>query len=232
MAEADIAAVALPASRIPRTCYTCERVFFRRSSGTSDALKCCSRECGWKWDQARRAAIRPVVFRVLKARCAGCGKPFQPRSGAKYCSPACRRPYYQPSSQAITRRCAVCQSEFDQQTKSGRPTVFCSSACAEQKWTATRRIAKSRRKAKLRLVRTEAVDPIKVLERDGWRCQQCGVRTPKRLRGSYHPRAPEMDHIIPLAKGGEHSYRNTQCLCRTCNIAKSDREQGQLRLFG
>lgn len=28
------------------------------------------------------------------------------------------------------------------------------------------------------------------------------------------------DHVIPLAKGGEHSLANSQILCNTCNIAK------------
>ena len=62
-----------------------------------------------------------------------------------------------------------------------------------------------------------------VLARDGWRCKLCGKRTPKRLRGTTHPDAPEIDHIIPLALGGAHSYANTQCSCRDCNGKKGAR---------
>ena len=88
------------------------------------------------------------------------------------------------------------------------------------------------RKLKQRGVATEVVNPLRVLERDKWTCQLCGEKTPKRLRGSYDDRAPEVDHIIPIAVGGEHSYRNVQCACRSCNIAKSATPKGQLRLFG
>lgn len=44
--------------------------------------------------------------------------------------------------------------------------------------------------------------------------------------------APELDHIVSLAEGGEHSMRNTQCLCRKCNQEKGVTTKGQLRLFG
>jgi 5-methylcytosine-specific restriction endonuclease McrA len=83
----------------------------------------------------------------------------------------------------------------------------------------------------LRGATVELVDPIKVFERDGWRCQLCMRKTPARLRGSYDPRAPELDHIVPISKGGAHSYINTQCACRECNGKKLDRPLGQLRLI-
>ena len=33
----------------------------------------------------------------------------------------------------------------------------------------------------------------------------------------------ELDHIIPLSKGGKHTRSNVQPLCRTCNASKSDK---------
>jgi 5-methylcytosine-specific restriction endonuclease McrA len=41
-----------------------------------------------------------------------------------------------------------------------------------------------------------------------------------------------IDHIIPVRKGGEHSYRNTALAHRRCNSGKRDRVVvQQLRLF-
>ena len=52
------------------------------------------------------------------------------------------------------------------------------------------------------------------------RCQICGIDTPKELRGSANHNAPELDHKIPMSKGGPHSPENLQCSCRKCNIKK------------
>lgn len=114
----------------------------------------------------------------------------------------------------------------------GRPKKYCSRQCIKNSPEHKLRIALNRQRRDERLKNNfvELVNPYYVLKRDGYKCQICRVKTPLSLRGSYHDNAPEVDHIIPLAKGGEHSYLNTQCLCRKCNINKSDKEIGQLRL--
>lgn len=78
-----------------------------------------------------------------------------------------------------------------------------------------------------------------VCERDGWVCQQCGVqchkgrhRFNKRTRKT-SPRNAEHDHIVPLsAKNSDkgNTFDNSQCLCRRCNMRKSDRRGAQMRL--
>lgn len=107
-------------------------------------------------------------------------------------------------------------------------SVYCSTACAKRN---VRRLARKKERARLRTQAIENVNPIKVFERDKWKCQSCGVMTPRKLRGTYDDRAPELDHIMPLSLGGAHSYMNTQCLCRKCNAAKSDTAPTQPSLF-
>lgn len=67
----------------------------------------------------------------------------------------------------------------------------------------------------------ERISPADIFERDGWFCRECGRQTPKDKRGSYDDDAPELDHIIPISKGGAHTWNNLQCLCRSCNGLKS-----------
>ena len=53
-------------------------------------------------------------------------------------------------------------------------------------------------------------------ERDGWRCRLCGRAG--RL---------EVDHVLPLHKGGpEFDPANMQTLCRACHVNKTNVENG------
>lgn len=84
---------------------------------------------------------------------------------------------------------------------------------------AARKKDKAIRRARVAIM-AEAIDPIAVCERDGWQCHLCGIDTPKELRGSSDPRAPEIDHVHPLALGGSHIWSNVRCACRRCNGMK------------
>ena len=104
--------------------------------------------------------------------------------------------------------------------------------CKSERQRKATSISRTTRKMRKKCQTVERVNPFKVFDRDKWICQLCKNKTPKALRGSLDPRAPELDHIMPISLGGEHSYRNTQCSCRACNGAKSNRPMGQMLLIG
>ena len=54
-----------------------------------------------------------------------------------------------------------------------------------------------------------------IYERDGYRCRKCGV--------SQRYAQLEIDHIIPISKGGKSTCNNLQTLCHRCNVEKGDR---------
>jgi 5-methylcytosine-specific restriction endonuclease McrA len=68
------------------------------------------------------------------------------------------------------------------------------------------------RRARRAGVAVERVDPIAVFERDGWKCGIC-------LRPVVKEEA-SVDHIVPIARGGEHSYANVQLAHLSCNKRK------------
>lgn len=122
------------------------------------------------------------------------------------------------------KECGECSSPFSTYRST---QVYCSKPCADK---SHKRVGRVKRRAAERGAKIECVNPSKVFDRDGWKCQMCGISTPKKLRGTYKDNAPELDHIIPISKGGEHSYLNTQCSCRKCNHSKADSVIGQLLL--
>ena len=68
------------------------------------------------------------------------------------------------------------------------------------------------------------VKRIDVLKRDKYVCQICGkICNPNDRRwGIIGPDFPTVDHIIPLAKGGTHTWGNVQCAHAMCNSEKRD----------
>lgn len=70
-------------------------------------------------------------------------------------------------------------------------------------WDAICRVERGKVSNKLRFL---------VYNRDGNRCRKCG-----RYGGNL-----EVDHIIPISKGGKSTLDNLQTLCHNCNVEKSD----------
>jgi 5-methylcytosine-specific restriction endonuclease McrA len=193
----------------------------------------CSQACRHEDVVARRAAKTKPPKPPHSGICSGCQKPFTADKKRKFCSVDCR-PSAVPvrlTGRTLYRVCTACGIPFTQASTTGRPSKFCSETCRDNVTAAARRVSSYRRKAKLAAVTVHDVDPFVVFTKANWKCQICGTPTPRGKRGSYDDDAPELDHIIPIAKGGLHSYENTQCACRKCNGQKSDAIQGTLEFL-
>lgn len=220
-----------------RECCECGAVIERPS-----ATKYCSRACNSRaWERRHAAKIKAQ----RAPRLCACGLTIS-ADRLKWCSKACRdkhrsrtRPRV-PSSWRVSqspRRCKECATEFVPPfTGGGRPPACCSDECRRKRKRLVickaRRVSKARRRAVERGCDAERFDPFEIFERDNWRCQLCGCDTPSKLRGTYEDNAPELDHIIPIARGGHHTRANTQCACRVCNLLKSDRMPDEMALVG
>ncbi len=178
------------------------------------------------------------------------GKPFEVECGhcgvrtdrPKFCSPqcaqgACNRIKNKAKAARSRARwptvCVQCGAPID--PKQNR--TLCSNVCkiaafktrSPQRVRALKSAASARRRANL--VDAETFDPIEIFERDGWRCHLCTKLTKPALRGTKTKLAPQLDHVLPLAKGGQHTRANTACSCRQCNMSKGAKIIGQPSLF-
>ena len=176
-----------------------------------------------KWEQHGPRAERA---------CMGCGAVFTPptRTAVKnepvFCSRECvpaRERSIFPACSIFPTTCATCFRHFCGRNNRSRA---CSAPCRKEMHSAY----EATKRARTRGGRVEAVKAFIVFERDGWRCRLCGVPTPKRLRGLRVANAPELDHVVPLARGGTHTWDNVQCACMHCNRSKNATTRGQLGL--
>ena len=86
-----------------------------------------------------------------------------------------------------------------------------------RRWRASHPAEYAVRKAKERgATEIELVPPLEVFERDEWMCHICG--------GHVEIEDVSLDHIVPIALGGGHTWANLACSHRACNFAKGHRE--------
>ena len=231
-----------PASPI-QFCEVCQSPFAQRNAKRHS--KYCSEGCRWqqnlKHAKARRAALPKKPRALLSAKypctCEVCGHDFMAKTAkARICGKRCGNAKYlgltvAPFQIMNPRPCLACGARF-------KPTVnwrakFCSKACREKSPAIRTYRAKARVLRRELVADGDDVDPFYIFERDKWTCNCCGAKSSKSLRGKRHPRAPHLDHIMPVSKGGEHTKENLQLLCRTCNLSKNDGSANdQLLLIG
>lgn len=231
----------------PRVCQYCRATFVPKRS---EYKTYCSREHAYA-DKSRIRAERLAaeleekrLAEAARAPCEVCGGPVVGRRRIR-CSEACDAEHYRREAREYAktldhrdrspRACRCCGKVFAPEYGDKRRSE-CSAACR-------RRLARKRRKRRIggdnhrRRARKfgvayEIVNRTVVFERDGYVCQICGGKTARSRAGTNHPKAPTLDHRVPMARGGGHTYANLQCAHRECNWRKSaNSEIGQMPLW-
>lgn len=212
-------------------CECCGKESFRRQSGTNKQQNYENRFCSMACRSAKSACVSREIDGIK--RISGKQSAQARKRNASLASLARVLEKVRRIKDRAFSPCVVCGNDCG--GGKTKPRLVCSKSCLRktEKYQASRRKSESKRRAVERGCReARAIDPIKVFDRDGWKCQICLQPTPRKLRGTYKHNAPELDHIVPIAKGGAHVWSNLQCACRSCNAAKSDKSTaGQMGLF-
>lgn len=202
--------------------------------------ECCSRSCATRL-RCKRVGV------ITDKTCEVCGDSFTPSGGRsrreqRTCSRACgvllrgQVPGGSRVGPPYRKTCRICGAEFD--TK-WNVQQFCNSGCKasglrqwKQDYPSTEQgraritAGAQRRRAVKRQAFVEDVDPRVVYERDKWRCHICKTRI-RHSRKRWDPDGPSVDHLLPLALGGEHSYANVAAAHLRCNVQKHTAATGE-----
>lgn len=157
-------------------------------------------------------------------------------SDALYCSASCQHRAAQLRSyesrkenfQSKLVKCRNCGKEFWTQFKGNK--VFCSDECRRKYARHNSRVYRRTRKMLIHdaMVDNDITLP-KLIERDHGICQICGGQVDTDDY-SYDDNGnfivghdyPSIDHVVPLSKGGKHSWSNVQLAHCYCNTLKND----------
>ena len=85
------------------------------------------------------------------------------------------------------------------------------------------------RRARERGAFVETISRAFVMKRDKWICHLCKGAIPKEEKWP-QPLSGSIDHVVPLAGGGLHSYANVKAAHLSCNLRKGASTSGQLGL--
>jgi len=218
-----------------KPCVVCGELFMVNGARTHTCSKQCSRiHCNEVAKAITRGKREDRYIDYWFRSCVVCHARFVTKNSRTVCcSPKCKQ--YRHTIATLlkagvdTSKSIVCPEcgKVERYELGKCLGKFCSSGCSRRYH---KRIAHQKRRAVLRGAFVESVDPLEVFKRDGYCCHLCGRRVDMKRLGMHTGNAPEMDHIVPLSKGGKHCYENVACSCSACNNSKRDKIIGQLRI--
>lgn len=157
-------------------------------------------------------------------KCIVCKKYFTKRKPKEYkiCSNECKKinliNKFSKEKIENLRFCKYCNCEIKNQYKK-----VCKNCTLDRKKNAARLY-----KQKIKISKIEPINSKILFEKDNWTCRMCGTKVQK--FNIYANDAAEVDHIIPISRGGTHTWDNVQTLCKICNVKKSNKTTNNLQL--
>lgn len=207
-------------------CAWCDKHCVPGDNVAAHATKFCGYDCKTEWHRHDENGAMRRWQEEHGSTYNGCVKGPHSRLGAR-----------RQTGHWMTGPCEVCGVVFTTRAHSRR---FAWGCCPEHQRTATNRRQRQLEAAKYGWsyktnqsrarrygVEYEPIRPTEVFARDGYRCGICGEMA-ERDQKVPHPRAPTLDHVVPMSKGGPHLYSNVQCAHFRCNYLKSDTVDEQL----
>jgi hypothetical protein len=183
-------------------CAVCGKVCFR-GRGSLPAGQLTCQECRGSRPKPKRVFSRD---RFGMKECEGCSRSYPPsHHQQRWCSLACANTH-----KALRR--------FTPEEARER---------IRESWRQKNR----RRRAAKRGGASEPYTLAEIAERDRLRCGLCRGRVAMKQKVP-HPKAPTIDHVVPLLDGGDDTRANVQLAHFHCNSVKGPRGSQQLALIG
>lgn len=206
----------------PGRCKHCRKPYSGRRR------KFCSPVCASESRSLARDSER--LSTVLVCRQCGDGFFTEKSLGRLYCSAFCSRKWQRENNpsiceldgcDAVVKARMLCAKHYTAWRRAEGLDTW------KDEWTPARKAHYHLRRARKRGVDAEKVVSLRVFERDGWLCGICGELVDSAVKWP-DSMSPSLDHIVPLSRGGAHTYENTRLAHVSCNVSKSNALDSEL----
>lgn len=245
-----------------RTCARCQGAFTPRDHRQRYCSKSCASSSHWDGKPrepkpptgCRAGDHTQCDLDERHGTCSECAKTI--RLGWSSAPPELRRcrdcqrahPRHSPKKPLPPRVCELCECTYipKYRPRPGKVQRWCSKSCTTA-WangarppyvrvmegdSESRKIARNRRRLRVRARTWDGVSDEQILERDRWRCGICHKVIGKSFKYP-HPRSKSIDHVVPLSQGGDDTAANKRAAHLRCNQARMNRGGGeQLAMIG
>lgn len=196
-----------------KQCVYCNEVF-----ETKFKIKnFCCKDHESKYKEKERNKNRTI--KLYKYNCKHCSKKGLSKRKKDFCSEKCYGIYRNKKKNNVERklrRCAYCKKWHRKKRK------CCCEVCTKKynRNSGWRKHSKRMIAARMNGQFDADIDIYKLIERDGGQCYLCGDVVLFNLHYN-DAKYPTIEHVIPISKGGTHSWDNVKVACRDCNSRKS-----------
>lgn len=203
-------------------CRQCGEKVHYKGIGTIPIF--CGNKCKQKFHNTKNRRARGGLRPTNPKNCEFCGISFMPKKrDAKYCPDNwCSQKAYKlrkSLNQALPKTfdvsCDGCGTKFTAKKPDAR---WCSKTCANRHWGNVRA-----RQARVRDAGSYADRDVFI--RDNWVCHLCGELIDAQLSRT-DPMGATIDHVVPLAHGGDDSLENVRAAHFSCNVRKGSSSPG------
>jgi hypothetical protein len=185
--------------RATKKCDICHKNY----TPTYGRQRTCSRQCGVELRRTiTKTQLRKLMVatqtELLVAQCGQCGSLFLTvHVLQKICSRECRR---------------------------NRTSAFVLAGYHDGRYRDRMLAAAHTRRARLAVAESDGTISLAVVaQRDGWVCGICRQAVPRTTSKLSRELMASLDHIVPIARGGSHTYDNVQLSHYRCNLSKGSR---------
>ena len=208
-------------------CKNCGKHFAKRKNNNN--IFCCI-EC-FKEYQHKHKSEKKKQAQHRTFKCERCGTVFECKHKRKYCD-ACRPAVEKEQRRALHLKnfiskkvaCKYCGKIFE--TRPYKSKTFCCKECAAAYQKHQHNHNKDHR-LDGKIIDND-ITLLKLMRRDKRVCKLCGQPVDKNdftiIDGVFYAgeKYPSIDHIVPIAQGGMHSWNNVQLAHFKCNTLKRD----------